>query len=236
SDFLEKYGGLGVKVAISTRDRQEDDRDIEKGNFDLSIMIYEKFNQLLIKNLDVLSLINLIVVDELQMVGDPSRGPLLELALTKIKSSGYSPQILGLSAVLKDADQLSSWLECRLLFDKSRPVELLQGVLLDGEFHFRKYNSGEEGMHELVQMDSDESHQILFANMQKLLEQGEQILVFLKSKRNCEECAFLFSEKVSLPASSGAIEALSELENTTLKQALMLVLQKGVAFHNADLT
>lgn len=236
SDFLEKYGGLGIKVAISTRDRQEDDREIEKGNFDLAIIIYEKFNQLLIKNLDVLSLINLIVVDELQMVGDSSRGPLLELALTKIKSSGYSPQILGLSAVLKDADQLSSWLGCRLLFDKSRPVELFQGVLLDGEFHFRKYNSGEEGMHELMQMDSDESHQILFANMQKLLEHGEQILVFLKSKRNCEECAFLFSEKVSLPASCGAIEDLSVLENTTLKQALMLVLQKGVAFHNADLT
>ena len=236
SDFLEKYGGLGIRVVISTRDRQEDDRDIEKGNFDLAIMIYEKFNQLLIKNLDILSLINLIVVDELQMVGDPSRGPLLELALTKIKSSGYSPQILGLSAVLKDADQLSSWLGCRLLFDKSRPVELLQGVLLDGEFHFRKYNSGEEGAHQLVDLDSDESHQILFTNMEKLLEEGEQILVFLKSKRNCEECAFLLSEKVSLPASCGAIEALSELENTTLKEGLMLVLQKGIAFHNADLT
>ncbi len=236
SDFLEKYGGLGIKVAISTRDRQEDDRDLEKGNFDLAIMIYEKFNQLLIKNLDILGLINLVVVDELQMVGDPSRGPLLELALTKIKSSGYSPQILALSAVLKDADQLSSWLGCRLLFDKSRPVELLQGVLLDGEFHFRKYNSGEEGAHQLVDLDSDESHQILFTNMEKLLEEGEQILAFLKSKRNCEECAFLFSEKVSLPPSSAAIEALSELENTTLKEGLMLVLQKGIAFHNADLT
>ncbi|MCK4225181.1 MAG: DEAD/DEAH box helicase [candidate division Zixibacteria bacterium] len=236
SDFCQKYAQLGIKVVISTRDRQEDDREIEKGNFDLAIMIYEKFNQLLIKNLDVLSLINLIVTDELQMIADPSRGAILELALTKIKTSKYSPQIIGLSAVLKDVDQLSSWLECGLLLDKSRPVELLQGVLLEGKFHFRKYNSGEEGTDQLVEWDSEESHQILFANLEKLLEDGEQVLIFLKSKKNCEDCAFLFSEKINLPPSLGAIETLSELENTTLKEKLILCLQKGIAFHNADLT
>jgi len=236
SDFTEKYSGLGIKVAISTRDRQEDDTEIEKGNFDLAIMIYEKFNQLLIKNLDILSLINLLVVDELQMIADPSRGPVLELALTKIKSSRYSPQILGFSAVLKDVNHLASWLGCELILEKSRPVELLQGVLLDGKFHFRKYNSGEEGTSQLVELDSEESHQVLFANLEKLLEDGEQVLVFLKSKKSCEDCALLFSEKITLPSSAGAIEALSELENTTLKEKLTLCLQRGVAFHNADLT
>jgi hypothetical protein len=114
---------------------------------------------------------------------DPSRGATLELALTKVKSSKYSPQILGLSAVLKDPDRLASWLGCQLLVEKSRPVELLQGVLLNGEFHFRKHNSGEEGDQNLVQMESEESHHILFANLKKLLDEREQILVFLKSKK-----------------------------------------------------
>jgi len=236
SDFCQKYAPLGIKVAISTRDRQEDDTEIEKGNFDLAITIYEKFNQLLIKNLDILSLINLLVVDELQMIADPSRGPVLELALTKIKSSRYSPQILGFSAVLKDVNHLASWLGCELILEKSRPVELLQGVLLDGKFHFRKYNSGDEGTCQLVELDSEESHQVLFANLEKLLEDGEQVLVFLKSKKTCEDCALLFSEKIKLPSSAGAIEALSELENTTLKEKLTLCLQRGIAFHNADLT
>jgi helicase len=235
-DFCEKYSPLGIKVTISTRDRQEEDREIERGNFDLAIMIYEKFNQLLIKNLDILSLISLIVIDELQMLADPCRGATLELALTKIVSSKYSPQFLGLSAVLKDVDQLASWLGCGLLLEKSRPVELLQGVLLNGEFHFKKHNSGEEGTQKLVDLDSKESHHILFANMEKLLKDGEQILVFLKSKKTCEDCALLFSEKIGLPSSSDAIQALSELENTTLKEKLILCLQKGIAFHNADLT
>ncbi len=236
SDFCQKYAPLGIKVAISTRDRQEDDREIEFGNFDLAIMIYEKFNQLLIKNLDILRQVNLIVVDELQMIGDPARGATLELAFTKIKSSKYSPQILGLSAVLKDVDQLASWLGCQLLLEKSRPVELLQGVLLDGKFHFRKHNSGEEGTQQLVELDSEESHQILFANVEKLLEDGEQVLVFLKSKKACEDCALLFSEEIKLSSGVNAIEALSELENTTLKGKLTFCLQKGIAFHNADLT
>ncbi len=236
SDFSLKYSSLGIKISISTHDRQEDDRDIERGDFDLAIMINEKFNALLIKNLDILSLVHLIVVDELQMITDPSRGATLELALTKIKSSKYSPQILGLSAVLKDPDRLASWLGCQLLVEKSRPVELLQGVLLNGEFHYRKHNSGEEGNQNLVQMESEESHHILFANLKKLLDEKEQILVFLKSKKNCEDCALLFSDQSHLPPSLDSIQALQELENTTLKEKLILCLQNGVAFHNADLT
>ncbi|MFH1335743.1 MAG: DEAD/DEAH box helicase, partial [Candidatus Zixiibacteriota bacterium] len=236
TDFCRKYSPLGIRVTVSTRDRQEDDRKIERGDFDLAIMIYEKFNQLLVKNLDVLNSINLVVVDELQMIGDPSRGATLELVLTKIKSSKYSPQILGLSAVLKDPEQLSSWLGCQLLLEKNRPVELLQGVLLNGEFRFRKHNSGEEGSQKLVGLESEEPHLILFANLNQLLEEKEQVLVFLKSKKNCEDCALLFSEQTHGNPGTEAIQELSELENTTLREKLVKCLEKGVAFHNADLT
>jgi helicase len=246
SDFLEKYSNLGIAVVISTKDRQEHDKEIAKGDFDLAIMIYEKFNQLLIKNMDILSQVNLIIVDELQMIADPSRGPVLELALLKIRTSKYRPQILALSAVLKDVDELSSWLGCKLLLEKSRPVELLQGILLDGIFFYRKHNSKEEGSEELVRLDSEETHPILFANVEKLVKDGEQVLVFLKSKFDSENCASLFSEKVKFPpclsARGGsalgrnAIDALSDLENTTLKQKLIECFQKGIAFHNADLT
>jgi helicase len=236
ADFLDKYSGLGIEVVVSTKDRREHDRGIEKGDFDLAIMIYEKFNQLLIKNMDILSQVNLIIVDELQMIADPSRGPVLELALLKIRTSKYHPQILGLSAVLKDVDELSCWLGCKLLLEKSRPVELLQGILLDGKLFYRKHNSGEEGTEELVALDSEEAHEILFANVEKLVKDKEQVLVFLKSKFDSENCASLFSERVSLPPCLNAIDALSDFENTTLKEKLTECLREGIAFHNADLT
>jgi helicase len=236
SDFQERYSELGIAVVISTKDRQDCDRKIAKGDFDLAIMIYEKFNQLLLKNMDILSQVNLIIVDELQMIADPSRGPILELALLKIRTSKYRPQILGLSAVLKDVDELSSWLGCKLLLEKTRPVELWQGILLDGKLFYRKHNSKEEGTEELVRLDSEEVHPILFANVEKLVKDGEQVLVFLKSKFDSENCASLFSERVNFPPCLNAIDALSDLENTTLKQKLIECLQKGTAFHNADLT
>lgn len=236
ADFVDKYAEVGIRLAISTRDHPESDQQIEKGEFDLAVMIYEKFNQLLIKNLDILGSISLIVVDELQMIADPSRGPVLELALIKTRTSGYAPQILGLSAVLRNAERLAFWLGCRLLLEKSRPVELLQGVLLGGQFRFHKYNTGEEGNEQLVDFDSEETEGIMFANIQKLLSEGEQILVFLKSKKTCEESALLFAEQSKLPPSLEAIDALSQLENTTLKERLISCLRSGVAFHNADLT
>lgn len=236
SDFSQKYSDLGIKVIISTRDRKEFDSHLEKGDFDLAIVIYEKFNQLLIKNLDILCMINLIVVDELQMIGDISRGPSLELALTKILCSKYHPQILGLSAVLRDAKALSCWLDAGLLMEKSRPVELLQGILLEGRFVYRKYNSQEEGEENLVDLTSDQPQEVLFSNLEKLIQNGEQVLVFLKSKYECEICAQIFAERVKLPPANYAMEELNELEPTTLREKLILCLNSGVAFHNADLS
>jgi helicase len=236
ADFQEKYSSLGIKIAISTRDRREYDLDLEKGDFDLGILIYEKFNQLLLKNLDLLKNIDLLIIDELQMIGDSSRGQVLELALLKVLNAGYKPQIIGLSAVLGEVEGLASWLKCKLLLEHKRPVELLQGILYKGKFFYRKHNSLEEGEEEFANIESENMDEILFPNIQKLLKQGEQVLVFLKSKNETVNLALTFAEKFGGEASSSVLERLSSLEETGLKEKLELCLQKGVAFHNADLS
>ncbi len=227
---------LGIKIAISTRDRREYDSDLEKGDFDLGILIYEKFNQLLLKNLDLLKNIDLLIIDELQMIGDSSRGQVLELALLKVLNSGYKPQIIGLSAVLGEVEGLASWLKCKLLLEHKRPVELLQGILYKGKFLYRKHNSQEEGEEEFIDIESENIEEILFPNIQKLLKQGEQVLIFLKSKNETLNLALAFAEKYNGEASSSALEKLADLEETSLREKLELCLQKGVAFHNADLS
>ena len=236
ADFQEKYSSLGIKIAISTRDRREYDFDLEKGDFDLGILIYERFNQLLLKNLDLLKNIDLLIIDELQMIGDSSRGQILELALLKVLNAGYKPQIIGLSAVLGEVEGLASWLKCKLLLEHKRPVELLQGILYKGKFIYRKHNSQEEGEEEFIDIESENIDEILLPNIQKMLNQGEQVLVFLKSKNETLYLALAFAEKFNGEASSSALEKLSNLEETGLKEKLELCLQKGVAFHNADLS
>ena len=82
--FKEMYGELGIKTIISTHDRKEYDRDLERKEFDIAVVVFEKLNALLVSNPNLLQGIGLIVIDELQMMGDDTRGAGLELLLTKI--------------------------------------------------------------------------------------------------------------------------------------------------------
>src|SRR5574341_104254 len=234
-DFLNKYARLGIKVLISTADHPENDFDLEKGKFDLALLVYEKFNQLLVKNLNLMHTVSL-VVDELQLIFDPGRGPVLEKALAKLRCSSDQLQIIGLSSVLDNAEVLADWLGCQLLVQKQRPVELFQGVLWNGVYHFRAHNSGQEGEEKLEWQDNHEPPETLFSNLEQLLSQGEQTLVFLKSKAQVESAALLFAQRVKLPPAEQALLQLSETEPTSGRDKLLQTLSSAVAFHNADLT
>jgi len=234
--FQSRYGAYGIKVVVATRDRREFDRDIEQGDFHLAVLVYEKLSQLLVRHPHLLRTVALVVVDELQMLSDPERGPGLELSLAKLLSVTPRPQVLGLSAVLREAQQVADWLEADLLFQDERPVELYRGVLLDGRFRYKTYNSGEEGEEQLAAVDSEDPRDILFANVKHLVDKGEQILVFLKGRRDAVQCALALAEHAQLPPAQEALTALDTLEETALKVQLRTAFTGGVAFHHADLT
>ena len=234
--FRARYGTYGVKVVVATRDRREFDQDIERGDFQLAVLVYEKLAQLLVRHPHVLRTVALVVVDELQMLGDPERGSGLELTLTKLLSSAPRPQLLGLSAVLREAEQVAEWLGADLLLQDERPVELYRGVALGDRFRYRTYNTGEEGEEQLACIESDDPHEILFAHVKHLAQRGEQILIFLKGKRDTVRCALELAEESELPPSPNALAALEPLEETSLKTQLREALGGGVAFHHADLT
>jgi helicase len=234
--FRSRYGAYGVKVVVATRDRREFDSDIEQGDFHLAVLVYEKLSQLLVRQPHLLRGVALVVVDELQMLGDPERGPGLELSLAKLLASTPRPQLLGLSAVLREAQQVADWLEADLLFQDERPVELYRGVLLGDRFRYKAYNSGEEGEERLAAAETENPRDILFANVKHLVEKGEQILIFLKGKRDTVQCALALAETIRHPPAAAALAALEPLEETSLKAQLRAAFSGGVAFHHADLT
>ncbi len=234
--FRTRYSAYGVKVVVATRDRREFDHDIEQGDFQLAVLVYEKLSQLLVRHPQLLRTVALVVVDELQMLGDPERGPSLELSLAKLLGSVPRPQLLGLSAVLREAEQVAEWLQADLLSQDERPVELYQGVLLGDRFRYKTYNTGEESEERLAAVDSENPREILFANVKHLVEKGEQILIFLKGKRDTVQCALALAEMLALPPAQEALAALEPLEETALKAQLRTAFARGVAFHHADLT
>lgn len=240
-DFRGKYEPLGLKVVISSADRSEFDEMITKGQFDLAVIIYEKFNRFLVKNINLLKTLDLVIIDELQMLGDERRGEVLSLILTKISEGANAPRLLCLAPLGGDLREVASLIDARVLHERNRPVELLRGVLEAGEFRYRKFNDLSEASellfpHEEVEEEGSYPHlKGFFAAVEKFTSGEEQVLVFLKSRPDTIVCARALAERLKLPPATNSLECLKDLEETTLSQSLVTCLQAGCAFHNADL-
>ncbi len=235
--FRETYGELGVKTIISTHDRKEYDRDLERKDFHIAVVVFEKLNSLLVKSPNLLEGIGLVVIDELQMIGDETRGAGLELLLTKILLCSFKPQLLGLSAVLGDGENLARWLKADLLIDTRRPVELRKGILSRGTFTYLEHNSGEEGEEKWpLPQGEDEELSALHAAKYLAEEEGDQSIIFLPDKPSTESLGAKLKEVVDFSPASGAMEELKSFEDSCSRDLLLSFLSKGISIHNADLS
>lgn len=233
-DFRAKYEAYGIDVILSTRDHRRFDQQLETGDFSVAVVVYEKLAQLLVRRPERLKEIELIVADELELLSDPERGGMTELLLTRILKSNC--RLIGLSAVIGDAEKLAEWMQAELVFHERRPVELRYGVLYDGTFHYRTYNEFSEAEERLVDAHSESSWEVLTQNVCTFAEQGESCLIFVKAKHESRRGAELLAQRVNRPAAPQALEALKTLEPSRSRDCLANTLNTGVAFHNADLS
>ncbi|BFV54917.1 hypothetical protein KCMC57_up63690 [Kitasatospora sp. CMC57] len=65
-----------------------------------------------------------LVVDEIHLLGDPVRGPVLEALLARVREDAARVRIIGLSATVANADQVAAWLGARLIRSPWRPTRL----------------------------------------------------------------------------------------------------------------
>ncbi len=70
-------------TVISTHEDHDDDWRITHGRFCVACMVYEKANILFSSNRTLLNRVGCLVIDEMHMLTDLERGPILELVLTK---------------------------------------------------------------------------------------------------------------------------------------------------------
>ncbi len=233
ASFRDCYTRLGLRIIIVSGDHPENDEIFERGEFDLALAIYEKFHHLLTVNLGLLRQIGLVVVDELQMLGEKGRGERLEMALVKMMVSGISPRIVALSAVLSDESEIASWLKAKVIRETVRPLDLHQGVAAAGKFRWRSFNDGREGADNFPVFDGEDITGVL---LDFLKGDSSRKLVFLKSKRDTMEAAFRLAAVSSWPEAAATLAVLDWEEPSFLVRGLRQTLSRGVAFHNADLT
>ena len=103
------------KVVLSTGD--VDSEADYLAEYDLLILTTEKLDSLLRHRVGWLSEVKTVIVDEIHLLNDASRGPTLEIILTLLKSL-IKPQIIGLSATIGNPKELSEWLGATLIIDE----------------------------------------------------------------------------------------------------------------------
>lgn len=178
----------------------------------IAVCTIEKANSLINRLLEEgrLSEIGIIVIDELHMVGDPSRGYLLELMLTKLRyaagegnsetssgeSSGTSSgkadpahglQIVGMSATMPNVAAVADWLQAALYQTDFRPVPLEEYVKVGSTIYNKKLDVVRTipKVYDLGGKDPD--HIVELCN--EVVQEGHSVLIFCSSRKGCESTA-----------------------------------------------
>ncbi|MFE6225532.1 DEAD/DEAH box helicase [Streptomyces sp. NPDC057854] len=73
---------------------------------------------------DALGEVGCLVVDEIHLLGDPTRGAVLEALLARVREDSAGTRIVGLSATVANADEVADWLGARLVRTTWRPTRL----------------------------------------------------------------------------------------------------------------
>ncbi|CAK9816398.1 DNA polymerase theta [Anthophora quadrimaculata] len=223
----------------------------------VAIATIEKANSLINRLMEENELVNLgaVVIDELHLVGDPNRGYLLELLLTKLRymtfrNENINIQLIGMSATLPNISLLAKWLDAELYETEFRPVPLNEQCKIGKDIYDNKLRLIRSliPMPELT-MDSDD----IFHLCIETISDGHSVLIFCPTKNWCEKLAEqiaatfykLGQENTQLGKtlrhqldSVLISETLEQLKRspTGLDNVLKNTVSFGVAFHHAGLT
>ncbi len=224
SEFRDKYGKLGMKIALSIGDLDSSEEWLD--SYDIIIISNEKMDSLMRHNAGWIKKISLVIADEIHMINDPGRGPTLEVVLTRLRR--LNPQIIALSATIKNAEEIAEWLGATLVKSDYRPVKLCKGVFYPNilDINDKKMQLGGDGdLENIISKDT--------------VKRNKQALVFLSSRRSAEATAEKISEEIKI--NNEALKKISREIETALpyptKQCKRLarVVEKGCAFHHAGL-
>lgn len=234
-------GGNVASLVVATGDYVEDAEGIvpsEPLRAPLLVATYEKYLALLSASGVPKDMTNTVVVcDEIQLLGDVSRGQNVEVLLTLLRNAGWR-QFVGLSAVLqqRDANDLANWLSVKLVALNAR------------EKHLR-YECWTEGRMVVASSDKpDQTEEAVLpagvtldpiAALMSLLGQKDSprpVIVFCMKKQDTYDLARRFVEAAYRGQKGQMSLAFDGLPATSANEFLAGILERRVACHNADLT
>jgi helicase len=169
--FKQCYQTYGINIVYATADNRTFDHDILQGNFQLAILVNEKFLQLWSQSNQMLNNTGLVIVDEIQTLGDEHRGGTLEQILTLLKHQKNPAQLIGLCPIPEYAETIAKWFGALTIIDTKRPVPLHEGILYQGTYYY--YDEQQAAKQLRLTKDTwEDPTDELFANLLALIESG----------------------------------------------------------------
>jgi len=235
----EKYEELsifekaGFKIGISTGDL--DDSDPRLARYDIIICTSEKADSLLRHGVSWVYEVSSLIIDEIHLIQDPTRGPTLEVLIARFRSLNPDTQIIGLSATIQNAIDLSIWLDAKLVQSEWRPVPLKEGVIHGGEITF---DTGE------ITTIEKKGKSIIQDLVNYSLSSQGQVLVFVNTRRSTASVAQKLRSTTKKYLTDNEQSRLTDklsdflrhhVERTSIDKTLLSCVKKGVAFHHAGL-
>ena len=231
-DFVSRFGEKAkepiASVGLNTGDRAEGDIDAQ-----LLVATYEKALGLLIAG-QLRATDALVIADELQILGEPGRGPEIE-ALCAVLRQREVRQFVALTATVENPEDLAGWMNCSLVQSTHRDIPLHQEIWYQGRVYRTTF--GQDDGNE-IDLGFTPSNNLLEVVAQ-LIEIGRNpVLVFTESRREAATYAASFGENRQRVAHG--IEMADQLElfsePTESSQQLKANAERCVAFHTADLS
>jgi len=231
-DELRQLGRMGLTVALSYGDYDDDDSRLER--YDIVIATSEKADSLLRHRTRWLRDLSVIVADEVHLLDDSKRGPTLEVILTRFKQLNTRAQMVCLSATVKNAEEIASWLDADLIKSDFRPVSLKEGVLFDDTITFGDGSSRTIGI--------TTGDPVKDAVLDVIEDSGGQALVFVNTRRSAESAAEQMAKVLApklVEQEARSLRGLSDSMgngNTRIEKRLKRSILGGVSFHHAGLS
>ncbi|MHA1882478.1 MAG: DEAD/DEAH box helicase [Candidatus Thorarchaeota archaeon] len=208
SGRIEKH----VEIAIATSDY---DRPFNLHEIDVLVATYERAIGLL--NKDNGRWPEVVIADELHIIADEERGPRIESLISNLSIS-ENIRLYALSAVLRNPERISKWLQIEPLVggDDTRPTNL-----------------------EIIPKVTDNKAKLVKRIVSTNVDKGN-IIVFCATKPNtiklAETLSSVIEQNLSVEEKKRACEFAKEIQQGfPYLIKLPRLIEKGVAYHNADL-
>jgi len=247
SELKQLASKVGLRVGMAIGDRDGETGMVEES--DILVCTSEKLDSLLRTRPELMDGVGIVVSDEFHLMHDPSRGPTLEVLLSRIRHRRPDAQIIALSATVGNAPEMAEWLDAMLVVSNWRPVTLRYGTVngLEGKVH--RIDGADDDIPEVRHLKGKSTRQ-LQAVLSDTISKGGQLLVFVSSRSSAQKEARELSKycrRLLVEDANGLVpeiaerweeiaDSVSRAGESNLGKTLSSALRGGVAFHHAGLT